>query len=138
LCILKKKEFQLLDPAGKDKKGEIELRRRLETSFIKTNQNVSMSLKIANRPLLFQTQQNDYDCAILMIYYTEAILRTGKCREVNTEDYRVQLAKRLIDMSKKNFNESLSMQRERKALECDTYENGLIRSHTYYSPVFFG
>jgi len=128
-------EFQVLDPSGRDKKADIELGRRLETMFNQIKPNGHILLQLAKIPLSFPKQDNDYDCAILMMYYAEAILRTGKCITVNTEHYRVELAKRLIDMSKKNLNESMSMQRERKVLRCDTFENGLIHSHTYYAPV---
>lgn len=122
-------EYQLLDPAGVDKRMEQQIGERLNTYFHHFKVKMENNFSLATRFLEFQKQDNNYDCAILMIYYVESILRRGKCTTVDTATYRVELAERFVEMSRKKMNESISMQRERAMLGCETYENGLIISN---------
>lgn len=100
----RKMEFQLFDPAGRDKETEVQVCGRLETYFQQISPTASKPLKVETRQISYPKQANDYDCAIWMIYYVESILRTGKCQIINTEEYRIELAKRVIELSKIRLN----------------------------------
>lgn len=72
-----------------------------------------------------------------IVNFVEANLSGDEYCSFNATEYRLELAKRLLNLWRSKSNESLSEAPERPLLDCNTFKNGLIQRVVYYTPPFF-
>ena len=132
--------FCIVDPAGTDKEDEIRLCEAFQSYICHRSKtrdsesSPSLIFKVATKTPTWQLQGDDYDCGLLVLHFVESVLRLGKFVAFDPYEYRVEVAKRLIQFAKENINASLSTAPERQELGCYTFNNGLITDMEYYNP----